>query len=157
MVRGASQSALYSSSFRAGQPVWRMIPAVAKCFIIALGNYAWSISGCRSDTAVFTGSVAVTRPFVSGFAVILHVAMYGRVTFFPIRPCHGFYRYGRVTGFPGTGFPGTSVSRVFRYVHVTFFPVRACYIFSCTSVPRGVYTGITCRFFLKKYHLAEHF
>ena len=35
-----------------------------------VGNYAWSISGCRSGTAVFTGSVAVTRPFVSD--VTLH-------------------------------------------------------------------------------------
>ena len=65
MVGGAGQSALCSIPFRAGQPVWRMIPAVAKCFIIALGNYAWSVSGYRSGTAVFTGSVAVTRPFVS--------------------------------------------------------------------------------------------
>ena len=34
-------------------------------FTICARGYAWVNSCCRSGTAVFTGSVAVTRPFVS--------------------------------------------------------------------------------------------
>ena len=48
-----------------------MRPAVAKCLLIALENYAWSISGYKSGIAVFTGSVAVTRPFVSDVTLVL--------------------------------------------------------------------------------------
>ena len=38
---------------------------VDMCLRIALEDYAWVNSCCRSGTAVFTGSVAVSRPFVS--------------------------------------------------------------------------------------------
>jgi len=42
-----------------------MRPVVNMCLPFALEDYAWVNSCCRSGTAVFTGSVAVTRPFVS--------------------------------------------------------------------------------------------
>ena len=49
--------------------------------------------------------------------------LYGRVTFFPVRPCHGVFRYGRVTGFSGTTvsriFSCTAVLRFFLYGRVT--------------------------------------
>ena len=42
-----------------------MRPAVNMCLPFALEDYAWVNYCCRSGTAVFTGPVAVTRPFVS--------------------------------------------------------------------------------------------
>ena len=47
-----------------------MRPAVNMCLQIALEDYAWVNSCCRSCTAVFTGSVAVTRPFVSDVTLV---------------------------------------------------------------------------------------
>ena len=43
------------------------------CLPFALEDYAWVNSCCRSGTAVFTGSVAVTRPFVSDVSLTLHI------------------------------------------------------------------------------------
>ena len=62
-----------AATLRVGQPVWKMRPAVNMCLQIALEDYAWVNSCCRSGTAVFTGSVAVTRPFVSDVSLTLHI------------------------------------------------------------------------------------
>ena len=41
------------------------------CLPFALEDYAWVNSCCRSGTAVFTGSVDVTRPFVSDVSLLV--------------------------------------------------------------------------------------
>ena len=40
------------------------------CLPFALKDYAWVNSCCRFGTAVFTGSVAVSRPFVSDVSLL---------------------------------------------------------------------------------------
>ena len=60
-----------------------MTPAVNRCLPFALEDYAW-VNYCCS-TAVFTESIAVSRPFVSD------VSLVGRVVIVAIMGAHTGY------------------------------------------------------------------
>ena len=65
LVRDVCLGAVCCHRFIGGYPVLRMAPAVNRCLPFALEDYAWVNYCCRSGTAVFTESIAVSRPFVS--------------------------------------------------------------------------------------------